>query len=74
MDCNGNIGEGFYCYCPSQGYSCECDYDDFFEPGVLRDMCFDHYGYTCEGEYIDGEENWCTEIDSVYYRLNFSNQ
>ena len=21
-DCNGNVGQGLYCYCPSQGYNC----------------------------------------------------
>lgn len=20
VDCNGNVGTGYYCYCPSQGY------------------------------------------------------
>jgi hypothetical protein len=24
IDCNGNIGKGNYCYCPSQGYICAC--------------------------------------------------
>ena len=24
VDCNGNIGYGLYCYCPSQGYNCAC--------------------------------------------------
>lgn len=24
VDCNGNVGLGNYCYCPSQGYTCQC--------------------------------------------------
>ena len=24
VDCNGNIGQGNYCFCPSQGYVCRC--------------------------------------------------
>ena len=25
VDCNGNVGNGLYCYCPSQGYNCACE-------------------------------------------------
>ena len=24
VDCNGKVGQGNYCYCPSQGYICKC--------------------------------------------------
>lgn len=46
-DCNGNKGLGYYCYCPSQGYNCQCKHNDWYEQGELRNMCYDHYGYNC---------------------------
>lgn len=33
VDCNGNTGKGLYCYCPSQGYNCKCEYDSFYKKG-----------------------------------------
>ncbi len=58
-DCNGNLGKGYYCYCPSQGYSCSCKYDSIYKQGELKNMCYDHYGFDCLGNYVDGEGMWC---------------
>ena len=58
-DCNGNQGKGYYCYCPSQGYSCSCKYDTIYKQGELKNMCYDHYGFDCLGNYVDGEGMWC---------------
>ena len=69
-DCNGNRGFGFYCYCPSQGYNCECQYDDSFAPDEVRNTCYDHYGYNCQGDYVDGRANWCIDPNSEYTKLN----
>jgi hypothetical protein len=30
MDCNGNVGQGYYCFCPSQGYNCQCQPNDWY--------------------------------------------
>lgn len=32
-DCNGNVGPGNYCYCPSQGYNCQCQPNDWYAQG-----------------------------------------
>ena len=59
VDCNGNVGYGYYCYCPSQGYNCQCKPNTWDVSGKKRDMCYDHYGYDCQGNLVDGEVNWC---------------
>lgn len=59
IDCNGNLGYGYYCYCPSQGYNCQCKPNNWDSSGTRRDMCYDHYGYDCDGNLVDGENNWC---------------
>ena len=59
MDCNGNRGLGYYCHCPSQGYVCECAQNPWYGPGEVIMECTDHFGYSCSGEWVDGEENWC---------------
>ena len=59
IDCNGNRGYGNYCYCPSQGYQCSCRPNSWDTPDQKRDLCFDHYGYDCQGQFVDGESNWC---------------
>ena len=61
VDCNGNVGYGFYCYCPSQGYQCTCTPNNWYQDGQVRNMCNDHYGYNCDGQYVDGEANWCMD-------------
>lgn len=50
VDCDGRIGpgeEGFFCYCPSQGYRCSCKPSLTEAPGITRNMCYDHYGWDC---------------------------
>lgn len=53
VDCNGVIGLGNYCYCPSQGYNCSCEKMAWSLDGP-RLECFDHRGYDCEGLWVDG--------------------
>ena len=62
-DCNGNMGEDLYCYCPSQGYNCGCQ-PIYWPYDVPRLECADHQGFNCDGEIIDGEEDWCNDKDS----------
>lgn len=69
IDCNGNVGKGNYCYCPSQGYICECQPQSWAR-NVRRTECFDHYGYNCNGNMVDGEKNWCWDTNSTFYYLN----
>lgn len=54
-DCNGNVGPGLYCFCPSQGFLCGCKHDSYDK----KLECYDHQGYDCDGNLIDGEDNWC---------------
>ena len=61
VDCNGNVGMGNYCFCPSQGYNCQCQPNDWYAQGQVKNLCNDHYGYDCNGNYVDGETNWCTD-------------
>lgn len=61
VDCNGSKGNGYYCYCPSQGYQCKCKKSDWYDNGEKRFMCYDHFGYNCSGDFVDGAENWCTD-------------
>lgn len=70
IDCNGNVGYGNYCYCPSQGYNCQCQPNDWYAQGQVRNMCNDHYGYDCDGNYVDGENNWCNDQSNIYWFLN----
>jgi hypothetical protein len=30
----------------------------------------DHYGFNCEGDYVDGENKWCKDKTSIYWYLN----
>jgi len=59
QDCNANYGKGYYCFCRKEGFRCTCDYNSNFIPGEPIMTCFDHYGYDCQGQYVDGEEYWC---------------
>lgn len=70
VDCNGAVGVGYYCYCPSQGYQCSCRPKDVWPEGQVRNMCNDHYGYDCTGNFVDGENNWCQDTQSIYWYLN----
>lgn len=70
VDCNGNVGYGNYCFCPSQGYNCQCQPNDWYAQGQVRNICNDHYGYDCNGNYVDGETNWCNDQSSIYWLLN----
>ena len=67
IDCNGNVGNGYYCFCPSQGYNCQCQPNDWYAQGQVRNLCNDHYGYDCNGNYVDGETNWCSDQTSIYW-------
>ena len=68
IDCNGNVGMGNYCYCESQGYICTCNPES---PATNKKLqCYDHYGYDCDGNIIDGETNWCRNSDSPFWLLN----
>lgn len=69
IDCNGNVGLGNFCFCPSQGYICSC-IRDVIDPTRKKLECFDHYGYDCYGNVLDGEDMWCQETDNKYYLLN----
>jgi len=69
IDCNGVMGKGNYCYCPSQGYICECT-PQKWTMNQRRTECYDHYGYDCVGNMVDGESNWCWDINSTFYYLN----
>jgi len=69
-DCNGKMGPGNYCHCPSQGFNCACEHevmDDVFD---VKLECNDHRGFDCEGQYIDGESKWCAEFDSLFLAIN----
>ena len=72
-DCNGREGKGYYCYCPSQGYICTCQPLNWYKTDLARLECFDHYGYNCEGNFVDGEANWCQDPSSTFYYLNQKN-
>jgi hypothetical protein len=68
IDCNGNVGMGNYCYCESQGYICTCSPES---PSTTQKLnCFDHYGYDCAGNIVDGEDKWCQNTNSAYWLLN----
>ena len=69
LDCNGNMGQGNYCYCPSQGYICTCK-PDSWKKDERKIECYDHYGYDCLGNVVDGEYAWCREPDSTFTHLN----
>ena len=70
VDCNGNVAYGNYCFCPSQGYNCQCQPNDWYSQGQVRNLCNDHYGYDCNGNYVDGETNWCNDQMNIYWVLN----
>mmetsp|Transcript_16219 Transcript_16219/g.25095 ORF Transcript_16219/g.25095 Transcript_16219/m.25095 type:complete len:236 (-) Transcript_16219:22-729(-) len=74
VDCDGNVGYGYYCYCPSQGYQCSCKPNSWSMPGQKRDMCYDHYGYNCAGQFVDGEDNWCQDRTSTFWYFNQQRQ
>lgn len=65
-DCNGNVGPGMYCFCPSQGYLCGCDHESY----DTKLICFDHEGYDCNGSLVDGRPNWCKDPENFYYIFN----
>lgn len=67
VDCNGNMGPGKFCYCPSQGFSCACKPNPNKE---LKWMCWDHYGYDCNGNFVDGEDSWCTASGNRWTKFN----
>ena len=69
VDCNGNMGEGLYCFCESQGYNCGCQPVEWFE-NTPRLECFDHIGYTCQGVMVDGEELWCQHPLNTFYQFD----
>ena len=66
-DCNGNVGQGLYCYCPSMGYVCTCQRNSFYAPGQIIKECFDHYGFDCSGNWVDGEDNWCKDRTNPWW-------
>ena len=33
-------------------------------------MCYDHYGFDCSGNYVDGESFWCQDKNSIFYYVN----
>mmetsp|Transcript_12776 Transcript_12776/g.21593 ORF Transcript_12776/g.21593 Transcript_12776/m.21593 type:complete len:171 (-) Transcript_12776:142-654(-) len=71
VDCNGIVGLGNYCYCPSQGYNCACAPSDWLTSSSDPKLnCYDHYGYDCSGLLVDGEQNWCQDRSSVYWLTN----
>lgn len=66
VDCNGNTGPGFYCFCPSQGYLCGCKHESY----AKKLECYDHQGYDCLGNLIDGETQWCLDKENFFYNYN----
>lgn len=68
-DCNGNYGEGNYCFCQSQGYNCACEPVEWFED-TPRLECYDHIGRDCAGNIVEGEDQWCPYPDSKYYSFD----
>lgn len=41
IDCNGNMGLGYYCHCESQGYACACKKSKV-NPEEVKMECIDH--------------------------------
>lgn len=71
MDCNGNTGPGRFCYCPSQGFNCACKYNPVENKlKINKWMCYDHYGFDCQGKRVDGESNWCSEENNQWTAVN----
>lgn len=73
VDCNGNVGRGYYCYCADEGYICKCNQNFNYAAGENVNQCYDYYGYDCSGNLIDGLDKWCKE-DGIFYYQNQKNK